>query len=500
MRTRVLLTLAAAAVLPVTTAANAAVPAPTNPPNPAVATSPPAHPTTVHEWLTTPGVETPTDASLPLNDTVTKTPVTVHVDPNVRFQQVSGFGAAITDSSAHVLYGLTPENRDTVMRNLFDPKSGAGINFLRQPIGASDFAVGQDYSYDDLPAGQTDYQLRHFSIAHDQEQILPLLRQALKLNPHIQIVASPWSMPGWMKTSGSMIDGKLIDDPKIYLAYALYLVKFIQAYQRAGVPVDYITVQNEPQALERKNYPGTDLNWEQEAKVIEALGPAIRDAGLRTKILAFDHNWTEHPGDISSHQRANEDPEPNYPYDLLATDANRWVAGTAYHCYFGDPTAQTGLKAAFPGKDIFMTECEGGDSSTIIGVMQNWGRSSIDWNIALDENHGPHLGGCGSCNGTITVNSVTKAVTYNDQYRDIEHFSKFVPAGATHIASTVDTTSSKGAPLTTVAFTNPDRSTSLVALNTGATTQTFTVVYGTHSFDATVPAGGTVTYQWARVN
>ncbi|HTI21896.1 MAG TPA: glucosylceramidase, partial [Kutzneria sp.] len=171
MRTRVLVTLAVAAaatVLPVTAAAAVSS-------NPAHQPNGP-NPTTVHEWLTTPGVETPTDASLPLNDTVTKTPVTVHVDPNVRFQQVSGFGAAITDSSAHVLYGLTPKNRDTVMRNLFDPKTGAGINFLRQPIGASDFAVGQDYSYDDLPAGQTDYQLRHFSIAHDQEQILPLLR------------------------------------------------------------------------------------------------------------------------------------------------------------------------------------------------------------------------------------------------------------------------------------------------------------------------------------
>jgi len=496
MRTRLLLTIAvaaAAAVMPMTSTATAAPAAP--------APAPAPNPTTVHEWLTTPGVTTPTDVQLPLNDTVTKTPVTVHVDPNVRYQTVSGFGAAITDSSANVLYGLTPDNRDAVMRNLFDPKTGAGIDFLRQPIGASDFAVGQDYSYDDLPAGQTDYQLKHFSIQHDEAQILPLLRQALKLNPRIQVVASPWSMPGWMKTSGSMIDGKLIDDPRIYRAYALYLVKFIQAYQRAGVPVDYITVQNEPQALERKNYPGTDLPWEQEAKVIEALGPAIRDAGLHTRILAFDHNWSEHPGDVSSHQRANEDPEPNYPYDLLGTDAYRWVAGTAYHCYYGDPTAQTGLKAAFPGKDIFMTECEGGDSSTIIGVMQNWGRSSIDWNIALDENHGPHLGGCPTCNGTVTVNSVTEAVTYNDQYRDLGHFSRFVPGGAVHIASTVDATFGTPKPsLTTVAFTDPDHSTVLVALNTGTTTQNFTVVYGTHSFDASLPAGGTVTFQWGRIH
>jgi glucosylceramidase len=450
-----------------------------------------APPGTVHEWLTQPGVSTPTDVHLPLSSPAVPGANTIRVQPDLRFQSVTGFGAAITDSSAQVLYGLTPSNRDTVMKNLFDPKTGDGISFLRQPIGASDFAVGQDYSFDDVPAGQTDYAMKHFSIAHDEAQILPLVRQAKKLNPRLSIVASPWSMPGWMKTGGSMIDGKLIDTPAIYRAYALYLVKFVQAYKKAGVKVDYLTVQNEPQALLRKNYPGTDLPWQQEAKVIDALGPALRSAGLDTKILGFDHNWTEHPGDIKSHQAVNEDPEPNYPYDLLATSAAKWISGTAYHCYYGDPAAQTALKASVPGKDIFETECEGGDSSTMIGVMQNWGKSAIDWNIALDENHGPHLGGCGTCNGTITVDSVTKAVTYNDQYRDLGHFARFVPPGAVRVASTAS-----GSPVTTVAFTDPDRTTVLVALNTAATAQTFTVVSGTQSFQATLPAGATATYQW----
>ncbi|MEV4601940.1 glycoside hydrolase family 30 beta sandwich domain-containing protein [Amycolatopsis sp. NPDC049253] len=464
--------------------------------NPA-AQAPAAVSRTVHEWLTNPGDATPVDTQLSWQSPAAAAPTTVRVDPNVKFQTVSGFGAAITDSSAHVLYGLTPGNRDEVMKNLFDPRAGAGISFLRQPIGASDFAVGQDYSYDDLPAGQTDYDMKHFSIAHDEAQILPLVRQAKKLNPQLEIVASPWSMPGWMKTSGSMIDGKLIDSPKIYRAYALYLVKFVQAYRKAGVHVDYLTVQNEPQALERNNYPGTDLPWQQEAKVIEALGPALRAAGLDTKILGFDHNWSEHPGDIASHQRAGEDPQPEYPYDLLSTPAAKWLAGTAYHCYYGSSDAQTPLKASFPGKDIFMTECEGGDSSTILGVMRNWGRSSIDWNIALDENHGPHLGGCGTCNGTITVDSQTKAVTYNDQYRDIEHFSKFVPPGSVRIASSVVYTSGTSTPIEAVAFTTPDRSTAVVALNTAKTEQKFTVVSGDRSFDATVGAGATVTFQWS---
>jgi glucosylceramidase len=487
---------AVAAVAAAATALTAVTPAPGHAPSTALGTAAAPRSTSVHEWLTTPGVSTATDTQLPFTSPPEAAPTTIEIDRAVRYQSVEGFGAAITDSSAHVLYGLSQDSRDEVMRNLFDPRTGAGISFLRQPIGASDFVDGPDYSFDDMPPGQTDYSLRHFSIAHDQAQILPLLRQAERLNPTLRIVASPWSPPGWMKTSDSMIDGKLIDSSRIYQAYARYLVKFVQAYQRAGVHVDYLTVQNEPQALERDNYPGTDLPWQQEAKVIDALGPALRAAGLHTEILGYDHNWSLHPGDVGSHQRAGEDPEPNYPYDLLGTQAARWIAGTAYHCYSGDPSAQTALRASFPDRDIFETECEGGDSSTMIGVMRNWGRGAIDWNIALYQDHGPHQGGCGTCNGTVTVNSTTGQVTYNDQYRDLEHFARFVPPGAVRIASTTDSTSAPAAPITSVAFTDPDHSTVLVARNTGSGTRPFTVVDGNRSFDAVLAPGQTVTFQW----
>jgi glucosylceramidase len=450
--------------------------------------------TSVAEWLTTPGSDTATTAQLPLQYGITPGPTLVEVDPNIKYQTVSGFGAAITDSAAHVLYGLDDSTRAQVMSNLFSPNTGAGISFLRQPIGASDFVADQDYSFDDMPPGQTDYSLNHFSIAHDEPQILPLLREARQLDPSLQIVATPWSPPGWMKTGDSMIDGKLIDSPAIYHTYAEYLVKFLQAYQAAGVRVDYLTVQNEPQALQRKNYPGTDLDWQQEAKVIDALGPMIRAAGLSTKILGYDHNWSEHPGDVKTHEQANEDPELNYPYDLLESNANRWIYGTAYHCYAGDPSAQTPLKASFPDKPIYMDECEGGDISTILGVMQNWGSSSIDWNIALNQNNGPHVGGCGSCNGTITINSQTEAVTYNDQYRDIEHFSKFVPNGSVHIGGTVADTSDN--PLSAVAFLNPDHTTTVVAYNPDTTIRTFDIVDGSESFVATLAPGARATYQW----
>ena len=159
------------------------------------------------------------------------------------------------------------------MRDLFDPRTGDGLNFLRQPIGASDFVAKNDYTYDDRPAGKTDYAQRHFTIRHDRKAILPLLRQAQRINRHITIMATPWSPPAWMKTNQSLVGGRLIDDPRIYRSFALYLVKFVRAYQRAGVPVDYLTVQNEPQNRAPSGYPGTDMSAAQEEKVIMQLGP-----------------------------------------------------------------------------------------------------------------------------------------------------------------------------------------------------------------------------------
>ncbi|MFG3102212.1 glycoside hydrolase family 30 beta sandwich domain-containing protein [Streptomyces sp. NPDC048182] len=422
---------------------------------------------------------------------------TVHVDPALRFQKLTGFGASITDSSAAVLYRMDKRERDALMKQLFSPGQGNGFSMLRQPLGASDFATAL-YSFDDVPAGQTDFGLKHFSVAHDRAQILPLLRQAKALNPRLQIIASPWSPPGWMKTNGSMIDGKLIDDPKIYDVYARYLVKSVQAYAAAGVPVDYLTVQNEPQALLRADYPGTDLPVAQQAKVIERLGPALKAAGLRTKILGFDHNWAEHPFDVKAHVDAGEDPELTYPFDLLNSRAAKWISGTAYHCYYGDPSAQTALKASFPGKDIFETECSGGGITRTIGAMNSWSRSMIFWNLALDEKHGPHTGGCTGCDGTVTVDSTDRSVRYNTNYYTLAHFSRFTRPGAVRIGASVAAPEGDTAPLQASAFTNPDGSTALVVYNPGTAARTTAVTAPGVQVTTEVAAGATVTYTWGR--
>ncbi len=441
------------------------------------------------------------------------TQTTITVDPSRSYQSMDGFGGAITDSSATVLYRLSPTAREQAMRSMFDPAQGIGISFLRQPIGASDFIASPTaYTYDDVPAGEKDFGLNHFSIAHDQSQILPLLRRARQLNPQLSIVATPWSPPAWMKTGDSLIGGQLIDDPAVYRAYAQYLVRFVQAYAAAGVPVDYLTVQNEPQNRAPSGYPGTDMPVAQELKVIEALGPMLQAASPRTKILAYDHNWTTHPGDIAS-TPPGRSPETDYPYEILASPAAKWIAGTAYHCYSGDPSAQNALHAAYPDKGIWFTECSGSHGATdtpeqyfrgtltwhartlTIGTTRDWAKSVIAWNVALDANGGPHTGGCDTCTGLLQVND-DGTVTTNAEYYTIGHLSKFVKPGAVRIASTSFGTTGWNGELMDVAFRNPDGSTALVVHNENDDPRSFAVAVGGESFEYTLPGGALATFTW----
>jgi glucosylceramidase len=437
---------------------------------------------------------------------------TVTVDPTRTFQTMTGFGGSITDSSAAVLYSLSPSARDAALHLLFDPATGDGLDFLRQPIGASDFTATQDYTFDDLPPGQTDYFQHHFSIAHDEAEILPLLRAAERINPRLTIMATPWSPPAWMKTGDSLIGGRLIDDPKIYFSYALYLLKFVEAYRAQGVPVSAMTVQNEPQNRTPGTYPGTDLPAIQEEKVIADLGPMLRAAGLRTKILAYDHNWAEHPNDIASTPPDETSDTNDYAQEVLSSPAGRWVSGVSYHCYFGDPSAMTALHQQFPDQGIYETECSGSQSSdpantfsdTLkwharnleIGSTRNWSQTVVNWNVALDPSGGPHVGGCGTCTGILTVGP-GDTVTPDAEYYALGHLSRFVQPGAVRIASTSFGTTGWNGQIMDVAFVNPDGSTALVAHNENDNPQSFSVSENGQSFDYTLPGDSLATFVWA---
>jgi glucosylceramidase len=470
----------------------------------------PAAASSARVWVTTPdGAEKMHDRGTVDFHPGGSSALTVSVDPSRSYQSMDGFGASITDSSARVLYRLSKPQREAAMRSLFaDDK----LSFLRQPMGASDFVEGPHYTYDDVPAGKTDYRLRHFSIKHDRAQILPLLRRALALNPKLKVMGTPWSPPAWMKTNQSLVGGRLIDSPRIYDAYARYFVKFVRAYKRAGVPIYALTLQNEPQNRKPDAYPGMDMPVRQEAKLIEALGPKLKRAGLRTKLLGYDHNWEEHPNDVANTPQG-EDPETEYPTDLLNSRAGRWLAGTAFHCYAGDVKRQTELQKRFPRKGVWFTECSGSHGPTdppaqvfsdtlkwhtrniVLGVTRNWGKTVVNWNLALDPDGGPHNGGCGTCTGVLTAGP-GDTFSQNAEYFTLGHLARFVAPGAVRIASTSFGTTGWNGQIMDVAFRNRDGSTVLVAHNENDDPRTFAVAQGGQSFDYTLPGGALATFVW----
>ncbi|MFS8097197.1 ricin-type beta-trefoil lectin domain protein [Lentzea alba] len=404
---------------------------------------------------------------------------TITINPNVSYQSVVGFGASFTDSAAWNIFNSP--RRDEIMDQLFNRSSGIGMSFIRQPIGATDFSRSF-YTYND---GAADPTLSRFSIAHDNAYILPLVRQAKQLNPQLSIMATPWSAPAWMKNNNSLIQGSL-NDSRIGV-YADYLVKFTQAYQAAGAPIDYLSVQNEPN-FEPPGYPGMRMSAQQQVNVINNLVPKLRAVGQNARLLGYDHNWDD----------------TNYA-QVVNNGAGNNVVGSAWHCYGGNPSGQSVVRNAQPNKEIFFTECSGtssgNDAATFrdtlrwqginlaIGATRNWARSVAIWNMALDNNHGPVIGSCTNCMGVVTTNG--SSVTYNAEYYVLGHLSKFVQPGAVRI----DSTGYGEGGIQNVAFRNPDGRIVLVALNSGGA-QNFRVSYAGQTFGYNLPAGAMATFTW----
>jgi len=413
--------------------------------------------------------------------------LTIFVDDTVKYQEIDGFGASLTESSAWLLKRkLTDAQRRDALHLLFDREKGIGLNMLRQPMGASDFAL-EEYSYDEMPAGETDPELKKFSIDHDRADILPVLKEILAVNPKLKVIGSPWSAPGWMKTSGSMTQGALL--PSAYDAYANYFVKYVQAYGAEGIPIFALTMQNEPLHVPH-DYPGLGMMArEQTAFLRDHLGPAFQKAGLNAKILIFDHNW-----DLI-----------DYPINVLNdSNAARFAGGIATHCYGGSATAQDELHQRFPSKEIWMTECSGGDwqkgkvlqqqVQLVINVTRHWAKSVILWNLALNQNHEPYLGGCTTCRGEIVVDesSSPAQVKTTADYTALGHASKFVRSGARRIDSN---TFGQGS-MEDVAFQNPDGSIVLLVLNSSEGTAQFNIGWRGQFATYKLASGTAATFVW----
>jgi len=365
----------------------------------------------------------------------------IYLYPEKEYQTMDGVGAALTHASAEVLYkNLSKEKRDLVLRDLL-LSEGIGMNYTRICVGASDFAPDL-FSYSE----KEDFTLSNFTIERDKVHVIPVLKEILTIKPGLQIMASPWSPPGWMKTNGSMVGGKLRTD--CYGVYADYLIKFIQAYAAEGISIHSMTVQNEPE-YGTAAYSCMDMTAEEQKIFIrDHLGPKLKKSGIETKIVLFDHNCDN----------------PGYPIHILNDSiARQYVAGSGFHLYKGEITALCEVKSAHPDKDIYFTEQSGGGwapdfnqnvrwytGHLFAGAMNCWSKNALLWNLALDENDGPKNFGCQNCWGVIRVKS-NGNIEYNAEYYAIAHYGKMVQPGARRIESS-------GKDISGVAFKNPDGS------------------------------------------
>ncbi|RFM29308.1 glycoside hydrolase family 30 protein [Chitinophaga silvisoli] len=419
--------------------------------------------------------------SLLFKDTVNVFP-TIKVDEQSQYQSIDGFGYSLTDGSATLINKLPAATQDALLKELFGADSTSiGVSYLRVSIGASDLSA-TTYTYDDMPAGQTDVNLDHFSIGQQQSDLIQVLKKIVAIAPGIKILGSPWSAPVWMKDNGGFVGGSL--KPEYYATYAQYFVKYIQAMKAEGITISAITPQNEP--LHGGNNPSMVMQATEQAAFIKtALGPAFKSAGIMTKIICYDHNADR----------------PDYPSTVLQdTDAKQYVDGSAFHLYGGDISALTQVHNAFPDKNVYFTEQwvgAPGDfasnlqwhiTNLIIGATRNWSRNVLEWNLASDPDYKPHTdGGCNTCMGALTISA---DVTRNVSYYIIAHAAKFVKPGSIRIATNVTS------QLDNVAFKTPEGKRVLIVINNASTPQSFNIQFNGKVVTPTLTNGAVGTYIW----
>jgi glucosylceramidase len=412
----------------------------------------------------------------------------IALDPGATRQQILGFGGALTDATCYMLSQLPEAERHAVMHDFFAPGEMA-LNVCRTCIGASDYSRTV-YSFDESP--EPDPELKKFSIDHDKAYILPVLREARKLNPELFLFSSPWSPPGWMKSNGSMLGGAMRKPS--FEPYARYFLKFLESYKAEGVPIDAVTVQNEVDTDQDGRMPACLWGQEYEIDFVQNhLGPALRKAGSPTKIWVLDHNYALWGRAID---------------ELSVPQASEFIDGIAWHGYVGEPSAMTRVHDAFPEKNAYWTE--GGPdvrspdyqtdftkwAETYNAVLSNWARSITAWNLVLDEKGNPNIGPF-SCGGVVTVNNATHKVTRSGQYWAFAHYSKHVRRGAKVFQTNgVGEGQGTASPVSHTGFQNPDGSFVVVLANRGPEKRV-QLLLGSKTLELDLPSDSVHTLQWA---
>jgi len=397
-------------------------------------------------------------------------------------QPILGFGAAFTDAACYVLNQLPEAERNRLLQELFHPDQMA-LSVCRLCVGSSDYAR-ELYSYDE---GGADPELSRFSIAHDRDYILPILRRAREINHNLFLLASPWSPPNWMKDNNSMLGGTL---RRRYLgAYANYVVKFLQAYEAEGVVIDAVTPQNEVDTDQDGRMPACLLPQEIEVEYVgQHLGHAIENAGLKTKIWLLDHNYNLWGRAIC---------------ELDDEKVRRFTKSVAWHGYLGKPDLVQKVFAAHPDAEMYWTE--GGPeitdpkysvdwtkwSQTFCGILRNGIRCIIGWNLALDENGKPNVGPF-SCGGLVTIHSRTREIIRSGQYWALAHYAR-----SFRRASTIVQSDGEIKDIHHVAAENPDGTYAAVLTNTGVTQRTVWIKQGKSAVEIALPSDSITTLVWS---
>lgn len=391
----------------------------------------------------------------------------IWVDSSKRYQVLKGFGGAFTEAAAVTLHKLPPEQQAEIMKAYFDPENGHGYSLCRTHINSCDFSLG-NYAYDEVDG---DVDLMHFSIDHDRQDLLPMIKAAFEVaGGPVKLLASPWSPPAWMKTNGQMNHGGKLK-PEYREAWARYYCRYVKEYQKEGVPIWGLSVQNEPAATQ--TWDSCVYTAEEERDFVrDYLGPALHRDGLaHLRLLIWDHNR-----DLMVERASVVFDDP---------DAAQYVWGTAFHWYVGDHFDNVQiLHDAYPDKQLLFTEgCqEGGPhigswevgeryARSMIHDLNRWTVGWIDWNMVLDELGGPnHVKNY--CSAPILVDSQAKRILYQLSYYAIGHFARYIRPGSVRVlcAATAD-------ELEVTAFLNPDNQVAVVVLNRTSETIPFCLRY-----------------------
>ena len=369
--------------------------------------------------------------------------------------EILGFGAAMTDATGYLLSRLSPEKRSELLNDFLSPEK-LGLSMIRLNAGSSDYATTA-YNYDDVPG---DYELKHFSVAHDEKWIIPCLQESLKIRPDLYFFSAPWSPPGWMKTSGSMCGGYM--RAKFLPVYADYLVKYLQEYQKQGIDIQALSVQNEPETDQGGTMPQSLLHPDFEMELVGHLMPSrLAAAGLKTKLWLYDHNY-------GGWQRVL--------YMLSDPEVRKYTDAVAFHPYSGKPEMMNTISRQYPGMRFQVTESapwlrnDTPQSSilwwtrAITGALNNGCSSFTGWNFVLDENGMPNLGKFDAA-GMVEIHSRTQEITPSVQYHAFRHYAPFIRRGAKLLSAPLNFPADP--ELNALIVRNPDNSIVIVASNSG---------------------------------